>query len=86
MNKIVLDHYPTSKLPEDMRQGLDDVGEVRVTIEASPRAEQPPADVSVPAPGRFSKYRYLAKGRFSSADEVNDHVRSLRDEWDHREQ
>ncbi|HEY5225874.1 MAG TPA: hypothetical protein VIJ06_03705 [Methylovirgula sp.] len=32
MNKIVKEHYPAAKLPEDLREGLDPAQEVRVTV------------------------------------------------------
>ena len=33
MNKIVRDHYPLSKLPDDHRRGLDPAKDVRVVLE-----------------------------------------------------
>jgi hypothetical protein len=33
MNKIVREHYPVSKLPDDLRQGLDGSGTVKVVSE-----------------------------------------------------
>jgi hypothetical protein len=32
MNKIVKEHYPASKLPEDLRAGVDPAATVTVTI------------------------------------------------------
>lgn len=32
MNKIVREHYPASKLPEDLRAGIDPDGRVTVTV------------------------------------------------------
>ncbi len=32
MNKIVRDHYPASRLPEELRQGLPDNAVVRVSV------------------------------------------------------
>ena len=33
MNKIVREHYPVSKLPEDLREGLANVETVKIVIE-----------------------------------------------------
>ena len=33
MNKIVHDHYPAERLPDDLRQEVPDALEVRVTLE-----------------------------------------------------
>ncbi len=33
MNRIVKDHYPAAKLPEDLREGIDPAAEVVVTVE-----------------------------------------------------
>ncbi len=75
MNKVVLDHYPAANLPEDVRRGLDEADEVRVTIETFSAdrlgPEQQSDKAPVPKPGLFSKYRHLAKARFSSLEEIN---------------
>jgi hypothetical protein len=34
MNRIVREHYPVSKLPDDLREGLDLAQEVTVTVVA----------------------------------------------------
>jgi hypothetical protein len=34
--------------------------------------------------GHFSRYRHLRRSRFQSAEEIEDHVRALREEWSHR--
>ena len=41
MNKVVREAYPASKLPEELREGIDAASEVRVTIEEL----EPPTDV-----------------------------------------
>jgi hypothetical protein len=80
MNKIVREHYPTSKLPEDLRPAGWPNETVRVTIEA--------ADMST-RPKSFSEIRReIEEGRRSgkwstiSNDEVEQRIRALRDEWD----
>jgi hypothetical protein len=42
MNKIIREHYPVSKLPSDLREGLDPSSEVKVTVE---KEETPPHTV-----------------------------------------
>jgi hypothetical protein len=34
MNKIIREHYPASKLPNDLREGIDPASNVTVTIVA----------------------------------------------------
>lgn len=38
MNKIVRDHYPVAKLPEDLREGFSQSGTVKVVIEFEDRS------------------------------------------------
>ncbi len=38
MNKIVRDHYPVAKLPEDLREGFSQSGTVKVVIEIDERS------------------------------------------------
>ena len=40
MNRIVRDHYPASKLPDDLREGIDPGAEVVVTVEEIARPEK----------------------------------------------
>jgi hypothetical protein len=34
--------------------------------------------------GHFSRFKHLRKNRFKTAEEIEDHIRALRDEWSHR--
>jgi len=34
--------------------------------------------------GHFSRFKHLRRPRFASADEIVDHIRALREEWDRR--
>ena len=44
MNKIVLEHYPVSRLPDDLREAVGDAKEVTLTIEAEEQTRiTPPA-------------------------------------------
>ncbi len=87
MNRIVRDHYPVSKLPEDLHEGFgpDDASEVRVTIEVLRPAEPSASDVPVPKPDLFSQFKHLRRSNYSSMKEIVEHVRALRDEWTDRE-
>ncbi|HEY5379233.1 MAG TPA: YdaS family helix-turn-helix protein [Pseudolabrys sp.] len=34
--------------------------------------------------GHFSRHKYLRRDNFRSAEEIEDHIRALREEWSHR--
>jgi hypothetical protein len=76
MNRIVREHYPASRLPEDLREGIDPAREVTVTVSVD---ESRPERV-------MSLDEIFANGkpRYESLAEINEHVRSLREEWDNR--
>ena len=40
MNKLMFEHYPASKLPADLREGLDKGATVRIVIEEEPKQAQ----------------------------------------------
>jgi len=89
MNKIVREHYPASKLPEDLRQGLKPDEEVRITIETEPTSEVSSAFPEVAAllrrPERIltlDEIFALRRPVYSSVEEIDEHVRTMRDEWD----
>ncbi len=86
MNRIVREHYPVSKLPEDIRKEFPDQEEVTLTVEAG---ASPTEDRSgTPPPhgwGHFSRFRHLARTNLKSTDEIVADVRALRDEWDERD-
>lgn len=75
MNKIVREHYPASKLPEDLREGVDPESTVTVTItiEGLKRPEHVMTLEEIFA-ARRPPYR--------SAEEIVGSIRQLRDEWD----
>jgi hypothetical protein len=41
-------------------------------------------DVAKPAAGHFSRFKHLRCMHFRSAEEIEDHIRALREEWSHR--
>jgi DNA-binding winged helix-turn-helix (wHTH) protein len=72
MNRIVRDHYPISKLPEDLREGLPPDGEARVVIETKP-----------PRRGySLAELLEIKKSIKPATDDPVERIRKLRDEWD----
>lgn len=76
MNKITREHYPASKLPEDLREGVDPFSSVTVTITVETDA--------LPKPPRLSLAELLDLARRSppTADDPVARIRELRDEWE----
>ena len=69
--KIVIDHYPADKLPEDIRR-LVDTKNVRLTIEA----EDLPEDRSL------RSFIGAGKGVYASPEQAVATIRHVRDEWE----
>lgn len=88
MNKIVLEHYPASKLPEDMRQGLSADAVVKIVIEEERTASPFASGKSVAEPRNLADLldeRTRHPGKYSgnvTTDEAVARIRELRDEWD----
>lgn len=75
MNKIIREHYPVSRLPNDLREGL--AADALVTVVVSEEIE-PPSALS------FRKvFDELNDVRVETGDPVA-RVRALREEWDRR--
>ena len=74
MNRIVRENYPASKLPEDLRAGVDPSSTVTVTIVE----EEKRPDHVMSLDEIFS----LKGFRRRSAAEIDDDLRRQRDEWD----
>jgi len=75
MNRIVKEHYPVSKLPEDLRAGIDPASMVTVTI----------MEEEATAPRKVMSAEELWALRappFRGADEIDQDLRRDRDEWD----
>jgi len=73
MNKIVREHYPASKLPADLRAGVDPSSMVTVTI----------AVEGEPTRTRMSIAELLEKARSAKPtdDDPVERIRELRNEW-----
>jgi hypothetical protein len=74
MNKIVRENYPVSKLPEDLRFGIDPEGTVTVTIV---QEEERPEKVM-----SLEEIFALRQPPFRTAEEIDADIRQQRDEWD----
>ena len=74
MNRIVRRHYPASKLPEELREGLP--ADARVTVEVEQEERRPERVMTL------EELFAMRLPTFKSGEEVDDYVRSMRDEWD----
>ena len=74
MNRIIRENYPASKLPEDLRVGVDPDATVTVTIVEEDKRPEQVMDIDE---------IFSLKGfRRRSAAEIDDDLRRQRDEWD----
>jgi len=74
MNKIIREHYPASKLPEDLRAGVDPSSTVTVTIVEE---ETRPETVM-----SLDEIWALRTPPFKTAHEIDEELRRDRDQWD----
>lgn len=88
MNKIVREHYPVEKLPEDLRAGLPRDATVTVTVEADEKPSTQALRAMVqdlldhPKPMTLRQLREMVGPRNVTSDEAVARIRALRDEWD----
>jgi hypothetical protein len=77
MNRIVKEHYPAERLPEDLREGLGADTLVRVSIEVEAKPVRRTRDLVE------TIMRSKADGKWPLAvDDPVARIRKLRDEWD----
>jgi len=81
MNRIVWEHYPVEKLPQDIRNALASEQRVRVILEVETGDIAQPDSSDV---GHFSRWQHVRQSHFATSEEIDDHIRALRDEWDRR--
>jgi len=74
MNKIVKEHYPASKLPVELREGIDPNDHVTVTVVAE---EQPPEHVMT-----LEEIFASRRPPYLRAKEIDEMIDELRNEWD----
>jgi hypothetical protein len=98
VNKIVIEHYPVSKLPEDLREGMGATATVKVIVEQVPdvtpsKDERYPGFAGFPEISRepmtaeeavtaIREYKALNRPSVSQEEAVA-RIRELRDEWDY---
>lgn len=75
MNKITREHYPASKLPEDLREGVDPKSNVTVTVVVE-ELQRPEHVMSL------EEMFAARRPPFRSPEEIVASIRQLRDEWD----
>lgn len=90
MNKIIKEHYPVAKLPEDLRDGLNPAQEVRITIEIASDIQAASEEKTLPSWFRrldrvlsVEEIFTLRRPPFRSGEEIDAEIRRQRDEWDH---
>ena len=74
MNRIIREHYPVSRLPEDLREGVDPQATVTVTIV---QEEKAPERVMT-----LEEIFALRRPPFRTAEEIDSDLRRQRDAWD----
>jgi hypothetical protein len=73
MNKIVREHYPASKLPEDLRPSGDPDARVTVIVETEEKPERVMTLDEI-----FSQRGFVRRTK----EEIDADIRRQRDEWD----
>ena len=74
MNKITRQNYPASKLPSDLREGIDPAASVTVTVVAE---EAPPHRVMT-----LEEIFAARRPPFRSAEDIDAEIRESRRGWD----
>ncbi len=74
MNTIIRQHYPASKLPTDLREGIDPASNVTVTVVAEEKpTEKPPT---------LDEIWARRRPPYLTTEEIDAGIRKSRDEWD----
>ena len=71
MNKLVREHYPASKLPDDLREGIDPLKSVTVTVIEEERPEYVMS---------FEEIFATRSPPYLNQTEVDEHLRQLRED------
>lgn len=74
-SKIVVEHYPVDKLPEELRAGLASGEMVRITVEREAQEVREPRPL-------HEMYGFAAGLYASQGLDPVEFIRRLRDEWD----
>jgi hypothetical protein len=73
MNRIVRENYPASRLPDDLRVGVDPAAKVTVTVTLEEQSQRVPS---------LDEIWALRQPPFRTKHEIDDELRQQRDEWD----
>jgi hypothetical protein len=71
--KIVTEHFPVDRLPEELRRGIESGRMVRVVVEA---------EVGVAPKRSLRQFLGSGRGAYPTAADAVDEIRKLRDESD----
>jgi hypothetical protein len=74
MNKVIRQHYPASKLPSDLREGIDPEDNVTVTVVAE---EAPPHRVMT-----LEEIFAARRPPYRTPEDIGAEIRRSRGEWD----
>ncbi len=74
MNKIVREHYPAYRLPDDLRVGVDPKAHVTITVTVEEqRPERPPT---------LNEIWAMRRPPYRTKEAIDADLRRKRDEWD----
>ena len=73
MNKIVREHYPASRLPDDLREGIDPSKNVTVTVIQEERPERVMT---------FEEIFATRRPPYLTREQIDEHIRELREDRD----
>lgn len=79
MNRIVLEHYPVEKLPEDLRKHFSRGGSV--TLEVKEEAEGAQRPMTATEAAHLIRENLSRNVKRRTEEEIVAEVRALRDEW-----
>lgn len=77
MNKVVRNHYPVSRLPEDLQRQLGNAKAVRLTMEGEEPSTRSLTEILMEA----KRLREEGKIKAITTEDAVARVRALRDEW-----
>jgi hypothetical protein len=76
MDRIVKEHYPAARLPDDLREGLDPAQLVTITVAVEEKQSEPTKVLTL------EEIFALRRAPFRSGEEIDEDIRRQGDEWD----
>ncbi len=73
MNRIVKEHYPVDRLPDDLRQGLEPGAQITITIVEEEALSERPLSLD--------ELFAMRRPPFRSGEEIDAELERQRDEW-----